>query len=56
MSSGKGGVGKSSVTTNLAVALANAGYKVGIVDADIYGYSIPRMLGTDRDPVVIDNM
>ena len=56
VSSGKGGVGKSSVTTNLAVALANAGYKVGIVDADIYGYSIPRMLGTDRDPVVIDNM
>ena len=56
ISSGKGGVGKSSVTTNLAVALAAQGYKVGIVDADIYGYSIPRMLGTDRDPVVIDNM
>jgi ATP-binding protein involved in chromosome partitioning len=56
VSSGKGGVGKSSVTTNLGVALAAQGYKVGIVDADIYGYSIPRMLGTDRDPVVIDNM
>ncbi len=56
ISSGKGGVGKSSVTTNLAVALVRAGYKVGVVDADIYGYSIPRMLGTDRDPVVIDNM
>ena len=56
VSSGKGGVGKSSVTTNLAVALAAQGYKVGIVDADIYGYSIPRMLGTDREPVVIDNM
>ena len=56
VSSGKGGVGKSSVTTNLAVALAAQGYKVGIVDADIYGYSIPRMLGTNRDPVVIDNM
>jgi ATP-binding protein involved in chromosome partitioning len=56
VSSGKGGVGKSSVTTNLAVALAAQGHKVGIVDADIYGYSIPRMLGTDRDPVVIDNM
>jgi len=56
ISSGKGGVGKSSVTPNLAVALASQGYKVGVVDADIYGYSIPRMLGTDRDPVVIDEM
>jgi ATP-binding protein involved in chromosome partitioning len=56
ISSGKGGVGKSSVTTNLAVSLASQGYKVGVVDADIYGYSIPRMLGTDRDPVVIDEM
>ena len=56
IASGKGGVGKSSVTTNLAVALAAQGYSVGVVDADIYGYSIPRMLGTDRDPVVIDEM
>ncbi|MBI4933907.1 MAG: P-loop NTPase [Actinobacteria bacterium] len=56
ISSGKGGVGKSSVTVNIAVALAQQGYKVGVVDADIYGYSIPRMLGTDRDPVVIDDM
>ena len=56
VSSGKGGVGKSSVTTNLAVALAAAGKKVGVVDADIYGFSIPRMLGADREPVVIDNM
>ena len=56
IASGKGGVGKSSVTTNLAVALAAQGYSVGVVDADIYGYSIPRMLGTDRDPVVIDQM
>lgn len=56
ISSGKGGVGKSSVTTNLAVALASQGYSVGVVDADIYGHSIPRMLGADRDPVVIDEM
>jgi ATP-binding protein involved in chromosome partitioning len=56
IASGKGGVGKSSVTTNVAVALASQGYSVGVVDADIYGYSIPRMLGTDRDPVVIDQM
>jgi len=56
ISSGKGGVGKSSVTTNLAVALAARGHSVGIVDADIYGFSIPRMLGADRDPVIIDNM
>jgi ATP-binding protein involved in chromosome partitioning len=56
ISSGKGGVGKSSVTTNLAVALAARGHSVGIVDADIYGFSIPRMLGADREPTVIDDM
>jgi len=56
IASGKGGVGKSSVTTNLAVALAQQGHSVGIIDADVYGFSIPRMLGTDREPVVIDQM
>ncbi len=45
VASGKGGVGKSSVTVNLAVALAEAGHVVGVMDADIYGYSVPRMLG-----------
>jgi ATP-binding protein involved in chromosome partitioning len=56
ISSGKGGVGKSSITTNLAVALAERGHSVGVLDADVYGFSIPRMLGTDRDPVVLDEM
>jgi ATP-binding protein involved in chromosome partitioning len=56
IASGKGGVGKSSVTTNLAVTLARMGHTVGVVDADIYGHSIPRMLGTDRPPTVIDEM
>ena len=56
IASGKGGVGKSSVTTNLSVALAARGYSVGVVDADVWGFSIPRMLGVDRLPVVIDSM
>ncbi len=56
IASGKGGVGKSSVTTNLGVALAQAGKTVGIIDADVWGFSIPRMLGIDRPPVVIDSM
>jgi ATP-binding protein involved in chromosome partitioning len=56
VASGKGGVGKSSVTTNLAVALADRGKEVAVVDADVWGFSIPRMLGVDRPPVVIDSM
>jgi ATP-binding protein involved in chromosome partitioning len=56
IASGKGGVGKSSVTTNLSVALAQRGKSVAVVDADVWGFSIPRMLGVDRAPVVIDQM
>jgi ATP-binding protein involved in chromosome partitioning len=56
VASGKGGVGKTSVTTNLAVALAQRGRAVGVVDADVWGFSIPRMLGVDQAPVVIDSM
>jgi ATP-binding protein involved in chromosome partitioning len=54
--SGKGGVGKSSLTTNLAIALAQRGHSVAVVDADVWGFSVPRMLGVDRPPVVIDSM
>jgi ATP-binding protein involved in chromosome partitioning len=56
IASGKGGVGKSSVSVNLAVALAQAGHSVGLLDADVYGFSIPKMLGIDQDPVQIDGM
>jgi ATP-binding protein involved in chromosome partitioning len=56
IASGKGGVGKSSVTTNLAIALAQRGKSVGVLDADVWGFSIPKMLGVDRAPVVIDEM
>ncbi|HEX2383807.1 MAG TPA: Mrp/NBP35 family ATP-binding protein [Acidimicrobiales bacterium] len=56
VASGKGGVGKSSVTTNLAVALAQRGRSVAVVDADVWGFSIPKMLGVDRPPVVLDEM
>jgi ATP-binding protein involved in chromosome partitioning len=53
VSSGKGGVGKSSVSSNLAISLRRAGKKVGIVDGDIWGFSIPRMLGITQPPVLI---
>ena len=56
VASGKGGVGKSSVTVNLAVCLAAKGLSVGVVDADIYGFSVPRMLGVDRAPTQVDKM
>jgi len=57
VASGKGGVGKSSVTANLAVAMAANGLKVGVVDADIYGFSIPRMLGAvDARPTQVESM
>jgi ATP-binding protein involved in chromosome partitioning len=54
ISSGKGGVGKSSVTANLGVALARLGKRVAIIDADVWGFSIPKMLGIDRQPTVLD--
>ncbi|MCU1462524.1 MAG: putative Mrp family protein [Acidimicrobiales bacterium] len=56
ISSGKGGVGKSSVTVNLAIALAHRGLDVAVIDADVYGFSVPKMLGIDQTPVVIDQM
>ncbi|GGC69444.1 iron-sulfur cluster carrier protein [Hoyosella rhizosphaerae] len=56
VASGKGGVGKSSVTVNLAAALAARGLSVGVLDADIYGHSIPRMLGTDSKPTQVERM
>jgi ATP-binding protein involved in chromosome partitioning len=56
VASGKGGVGKSSVTVNLAVALAASGAKVGVADADIYGHSVPRMLGVTGTPTQVEKM
>jgi ATP-binding protein involved in chromosome partitioning len=56
IASGKGGVGKSSVTVNLAAALAAAGQKVAVVDADIYGHSVPRMLGVTGKPTQVEQM
>jgi len=53
ISAGKGGVGKAAVTVNLALALARSGHRVAILDADVYGFSIPRMLGCEEDPVII---
>ena len=56
VASGKGGVGKSSVTVNLAVAMAELGLRVGVVDADVYGFSVPRMLGVEQRPTQVDDM
>jgi ATP-binding protein involved in chromosome partitioning len=56
VASGKGGVGKSSVTVNLAAAMARSGLAVGVVDADIYGHSVPRMLGVEGRPTQVEDM
>jgi ATP-binding protein involved in chromosome partitioning len=56
VASGKGGVGKSTLTANLAAALAERGERVGVLDADVYGHSIPHMLGVQQRPVVVDTM
>ena len=56
VASGKGGVGKSSVTVNLAAAMAQKGLNVGVLDADIYGFSVPRMLGVQNRPTQVESM
>ena len=56
VASGKGGVGKSTVTANLAAALAAEGHRVGVLDADVWGFSIPRMMGVSGQPVGFNNM
>jgi ATP-binding protein involved in chromosome partitioning len=54
IASGKGGVGKSTLTSNLAFALSRMGHKVGVLDADVYGFSIPRIMGIHGEPTIID--
>ena len=56
IASGKGGVGKSTLAANLAAALADRGERVGVLDADVYGHSIPLMLGVSQRPIVVDTM
>jgi len=56
VASGKGGVGKSSLTVNLAAALAQFGQQVGVLDADVYGHSIPHLMGIAQKPVLVDRM
>jgi ATP-binding protein involved in chromosome partitioning len=56
VASGKGGVGKSSLSVNLAVAMARRGQRVALLDADVYGFSVPRMLGIDRAPLIISGL